>query len=79
MLVDFIRNSGQLTKDMRKNQDLLDIELNFWGIDKTVFREKQNQNFTKIQDLIDQPYQDYFYKRTEESGDEFFFESLRQI
>ena len=45
MMIDYIRNSGQLTKEMRTNYDLLDIELNFWGIDKQVFKEKENESF----------------------------------
>ena len=38
MMIDFIRNNGKLYEDQEKNYKMLQIELEFWGIDERLFK-----------------------------------------
>ena len=40
MMIDFIRNNGKLYEDQEKNYKMLQIELEFWGIDERLFKQK---------------------------------------
>lgn len=40
MMIDFIRNSGKLYEEQEKNYKMLQIELEFWGIDEKLFKQK---------------------------------------
>lgn len=37
LMIDFIRNSGQLHEAQKNNQDMLLMELKYWGIDDRLF------------------------------------------
>ena len=40
MMVDFIRNNGKMYEEQEKNYKMLQIELEFWGIDEKIFNQK---------------------------------------
>ena len=40
MMIDFIRNSGQLYEEQKKNIEMLQVELEYWGINLNCFKQK---------------------------------------
>ncbi len=37
LMIDYIRNSGQLHEQQKQNPEMLKVELRFWGIDEKLF------------------------------------------
>lgn len=38
LMIDFIRNSGQLHEQQKNNYEMLKMELKYWGIDEHYFK-----------------------------------------
>lgn len=62
LMLDFIRNSGQLHEQQKSNEDMLHMELKYWGIDADLFREQTPNRFEIIQKIFDRPIDDFFEK-----------------
>lgn len=75
LMIDFIRNSGQLHEAQKNNQEMLKMELNYWGIDDRLFQKPKRDNFEIIESLLGEPILDFFDQR---EGSEFFFKNLGQ-
>ena len=58
MMVDFIRNNGKLYEEQEKNFKMLQIELEFWGIDEKLFKQKNQVEM--IQEIFDKPIYEIF-------------------
>lgn len=58
MMVDFIRNNGKLYEEQEKNYKMLQIELEFWGIDEKLFKQKNQVEM--IQEIFDKPIYEIF-------------------
>lgn len=76
LMLDFIRNSGELSEVMESNEKMLKLELKFWAIDETFFQERPKNKFEIIQDLIDGHSLDLY---DDANGQEFFQEQLRRM
>ena len=48
LMIDFIRNSGQLHEQQKQNYDMLKMELKYWGIDENLFRDRPKNKFEII-------------------------------
>jgi hypothetical protein len=59
-MIDFIRNSGQLHETQKNNQEMLKMELNYWGIDDKLFQKPKRDNFEIIESLLGEPILDFF-------------------
>ena len=40
LMIDYIRNSGQLHEAQKNNHEMLMMELEYWGIDKRLFQKQ---------------------------------------
>lgn len=73
LMVDFIRNSGQLNEQQQNNNQMLKLELKFWGIDEDLFKERPKDKFEIIQDVLDRPYSEFF---GQQEGSQFFYDKI---
>lgn len=71
MMIDFIRNNGQLYEEQENNIKMLQLELKYWGIDENMFQHKDQIDI--IQEILDRPIQDIFDKEDES---QFFYDQL---
>ena len=39
LMIDFIRNSGELHEAQKNNHNMLKMELKYWGIDENLFEQ----------------------------------------
>ena len=69
MMIDFIRNNGQLYEEQENNLKMLQLELKYWGIDENMFCHRDQIDI--IQDILNRPIQNIFDKEEES---QFFYE-----
>ena len=72
MMIDFIRNKGQLHEQQMDNSRTLFLELEYWGIDPNHFKDQPKDKFKIIQSIFDRPVHGFFQ---EKQGSEFFFQT----
>jgi len=48
LMIDFIRNSGELYEEQEKNHKMLSMELKYWGIDEKLFKDRSNDKYDII-------------------------------
>lgn len=48
LMIDFIRNCGQLTEQQQNNLKMLKLELKYWGIDENLFQQHTKDKFDII-------------------------------
>lgn len=73
LMIDYIRNHGQLHEQQQNNYQMLQMELKYWGIDEMNFNDMPKSKFDLIQEVLDRPYQQYFESK---QGNDFFFKNL---
>ena len=76
LMLDFIRNSGEMNEVMDNNVKMLNLELKFWAIDDAFFKEQPKDKFEIIQDLVDGRSLDLY---EDANGQEFFQEQLHTM
>jgi len=68
MMIDFIRNNGKLHEQQEKYYKMLQIELEYWGINEDIFKKKDEADI--MQEFLDRPPLEIFDK----SDQGIFFE-----
>ena len=76
MMIDYIRNAGELCDYQLSQRDMLKMELRYWGIDENLFQQRRKDKFQLIQETFDKPVHELFRQKDEE-GNDFFFKYLR--
>ena len=75
MMIDFIRNQGELHEMQLNNQQMLQMELKYWGIEDDVFHDRTRNKFEILQDVFDRSVPQFF--ETSE-GSNFFYKYLEE-
>jgi hypothetical protein len=49
LMIDFIRNNGEMHEQQENNYKMLKMELDYWGIDENLFKERAKDKLEIVQ------------------------------
>ena len=49
LMIDFIRNNGELHEQQENNYKMLKMELDFWGVDENLFKQGAKDKVELVQ------------------------------